>query len=351
MVDGKSEPTNGRANPSIHVPQMNKLIVAILTLSLASSVGTKRSSTAELWAFTGPWDARSDSSLRKNAAHLDVAITGWIALDSSSARPIIPPLFPDTIRLTSNTRRGAIVTSWHGDRFHPRSIRSLASNEALLARASHEIANHAQSMHYTALVFDFESLERTDLTSLIRVAKTMADSAHRHGVRTIAIAIPAADTEAYPGRPLTAVADLIMPMLYDEHWSTSAPGAISSPDWVRSTLAVRVAEVGPARIVAALPTYGYRWPAKRSVPADVVSFAEARKLAAESHVSLERDARTGTMRAAKPGTWELWVTDADLLSKLSQQVESLGVQRIALWRIGTEDPRAWEAVGKRPAGE
>jgi hypothetical protein len=55
--------------------------------------------------------------VRANAARLDVAVTGWIALDSS-AKPILPPLHPDTTRLPTSVRRMAIVTSWHGDRSH-----------------------------------------------------------------------------------------------------------------------------------------------------------------------------------------------------------------------------------------
>ena len=114
-------------------------------------------------------------------------------------------------------------------------------------------------MHYVGLVLDFEDLKRDDLPALLRVVGSITDSAHARGVATIAVAVPAADTAAYPGKPIVGVADLVMPMLYDEHWSTSGPGAISSPEWVRSTLAMRIAEVGASRIVAALPTYGYRW--------------------------------------------------------------------------------------------
>ncbi|HEX6060390.1 MAG TPA: hypothetical protein VFZ11_15375, partial [Gemmatimonadaceae bacterium] len=50
--------------------------------SPATSGGGARE--AEVWAFTAPWDARSDSSLRVNGASLDVVVTGWIALDTAA---------------------------------------------------------------------------------------------------------------------------------------------------------------------------------------------------------------------------------------------------------------------------
>jgi spore germination protein YaaH len=301
----------------------------------------------ELWAFTGPWDPRSDSSLRANAARLDVAITGWIGLDSATARPIIPTLFPDTMRLTGTSpKRMAIVTSWHGDRFHPSTVRTLARDDARLARAAGAIADYAQSMRYAGLVLDLEALERSDLPALLRVVKAITDSAHTRHIAPIVVAIPAADTAAYPAQPIARVADLVMPMLYDQHWSTSGPGPISEPDWVRTTLAARIAEVGASRIVAALPTYGYRWRTKPGTPAEDVSFADAKRIAAQSGVALKRDPRSGTLRGVKSGEWEIWVTDADLLATLTRQAKDAGVGRVALWRIGQEDPGIWRTLAR-----
>jgi hypothetical protein len=48
----------------------------------------------------------------------------------------------------------------------------------------------------------------------------------------------------------------------------------------------------------------------------------------------------------KAGAWEIWVTDAELLSKLAHDAERAGVNRIALWRIGQEDPAIWRALGR-----
>jgi spore germination protein YaaH len=325
---------------------MSRLIWTFLLIiaALPSPTAQRQSTRAELWAFTGPWDPRSDTSLRANAARLDVAVTGWIGLDSSTAQPILPSLFPDTMRLSKGTpRRMAIVTSWHGTRFHPRTVRTLAGDQARLARAAGAIAAHAASMRYAGLVLDLEALERTDLASLLRVVKAMTDSAHARGVSPIVVAIPAADTVAYPARQLVRVADFVMPMLYDQHWSTSGPGPISEPDWVRSTLATRIAEAGAGKVVAALPTYGYRWRAGRT-PAEDVTYPDAKRIATQAGVRLTRDARTNTLRAAKPGEWEMWVTDAELLGTLSRQARAAGVSRIALWRIGQEDPEIWRTL-------
>lgn len=324
---------------------MNSLIRSFILLALVASPTQRAIPKTELWAFTGPWDVRSDSSLRANAAHLNVAVTGWIGLDSVSGQPILPSPYADTLRLGTSLRRMALVTSWHGDRFHPSTVRSLARDDARLARAAHAIVTQAVTMHYAGLVLDLESLERSDLPALLHVVKAIADSAHARQISPIVVAIPATDS-AYPARQIIGVADLVMPMLYDQHWSTSGPGPISGPDWVRTTLAGRIAEVGASRIVAALPLYGYRWQTKAGTAAEDLSFTDAKRIAAQSHITLRRDGQSGTLRGVKPGAWEIWVTDADLLSTLIGRVSDAGVTRVALWRIGQEDPAVWQALGR-----
>jgi spore germination protein YaaH len=157
----------------------------------------------------------------------------------------------------------------------------------------------------------------------------------------VIVAIPASDTVAYPARLFDGSADLLLVKLYDQHWSTSPPGTIASPEWVRRTLGMRVAERGASRLVAALPAYGYLW--RPNTVAATIGFADAAKLAAESGTALIRDPATSTLRAVRAGVdgWELWVSDAELLAALEREVVALGVRRVALWRLGLEDPAIW----------
>lgn len=298
---------------------------------------------AAFWGFTAPWDTLSATSVRSHGAMLDAIVTGWIALDSISGRPIVPLLFSDTVARQKRTPpRMAIVTSWHNDRFHARSVRALGSDIARLNEVAGWIASHARRVGYSGLVLDFEALLPGDLTTLLRVAKTVTDSAHANGIRPVVIAIPAEDTAAYPAKKLLAVTDLVLVMLYDQHWSGSAPGPIAAPSWVRRALGVRLAEADPSRIVAGLPTYGYYW--RRGTPGESVSFAQAQQIARGSGVSLVRDRSSLTLNARGTGRWDLWVTDAQLLDSLVRDVTRLGVSKFALWRLGQEDPAIWGSV-------
>jgi spore germination protein YaaH len=312
-----------------------------ITLLVASRALAQTRPPMEVWAFTGPWDPASDASVAKHANALDVVVTGWIALDSATAQPILPSAYPDRFTpARERTQRFAIVTSWHGLRFHPTSIRTLAANPARLGDAAHRIADAARRTGYRGLVLDFEGHEPSDLPALLRVVTAITDSAHAHGVRRVSIAVPAADTTAYPTRALLGATDLVLPMLYDQHWDTSPPGAISDPAWVRSTLAARLtAGVDRDRIVAGLGTYAYRWP--KGKPGEQLSYEDARAAASRGRSALVRDRVTQTMHATQPNGDQLWVNDAELVRTLIGVVRSLGVHRVSLWRLGQEDPALW----------
>jgi spore germination protein YaaH len=77
-----------------------------------------------------------------------------------------------------------------------------------------------------------------------------------------------------------------------------------------------------------------------------VSFADARRIAADSRTSLARDAATYTLRAARKPEWDMWVSDAALVHRLVRAARRTGVSRFALWRLGQEDPALWEALGR-----
>jgi spore germination protein YaaH len=324
--------------------RITSVAVLLVTILACAALGGGAQERKSFWAFTGPWDPASDASLRANAPRLDVAVTGWIALDSLTGEPLLPSAYADTIRLAGGTaRRFALVTSWHGQGFHKTSIRALGADPVRRAHVASVIARYAQSMRYTGLVLDFETLEAADVGAQVAVVRAIGDSARAHGVTTIAVAIPAEPDAGYPTRELGRVADLILVMLYDQHWTGSAPGPISAPAWVTRNLSRIVSEVGASRVVAGLPLYGYHW--VEGKPGVGVSYATGTRNAERERIALSRDSASRTIRGVSAnGSSAIWLTDAMLLDQLLRDAESLGVTRLALWRLGQEDPAVWSTV-------
>lgn len=343
------DPQNARSrvSPAITRTACSVALAALTALLAACTVviGSRRPITAtEFWGFTAPWDARSGRSVAAFGGQLDAVVTGWYTLDSVSFRPVRS--YPDTLVGRSGASSGrymALLTSYQGTRFHAETVRGLSQDPAALANAASALASTLGASGYSGLIMDFEGLAPGDLDALVNVSRAIADSARAHGVSQAGIAVPAQDTAAYPARPLLSAADFIVVMLYDQHWRTSPPGPISAPEWAARQLGVRAGEVGASKLVAAFPLYGYRW-RRDTTSAEVLSYAQARTLAGEAGVSLERDPSARTLRAARDSTWTIWVSDATLLATLVRDARRIGVTRIALWRLGLEDPDVWSSV-------
>lgn len=296
------------------------------------------------WGFTGPWDPRSDASVRRHAASLAQVVTGWITLDTVSFRPML--LYSDSIGDMPSVapRKTALITSYLGNRFHPEIIRGIGGSPEIAATTAGAIASLVDAGGYRSVIVDFEGMTPHDLNALLAVTKSVADSVRAHGVSTVVIAVPAGDTAAYPAALLLQPADLIMPMLYDQHWSGSPPGPIAAPDWVTRSLGTRVAEVGAARIVAAFPLYGYRW--RRNAEPEVISYDDALKLTTMTNTPLARDNASETLHAVSPEGWEIWVADSALVGTLVRDARKLGVNSFGLWRLGLEDERVWSLISR-----
>ena len=313
------------------------LAAGVVALCSCASAGAAPS--RETWAFMAFWDTRSAESLRRHAAAIDVAVTTWIALDSVTGSPTVLHEAPAT-STPAGVRTVALVTSWFGDRFHPGSVLRLAADSARLRAASAFVAQRAAALGHAGLVLDLEAHAPADRVSLLRVIRSVAGAARAAGMAHVVVAIPASDTAAYPARPiLDAGATAVLPMLYDQHWAGGVAGPVADPAWVRRWLRVRVDEVGAQAVIAALPLYGYHWP--RPNRGETVGFAEAVRRADSAGVRLERDAASGTLRARLGPTGEIWVSDAALLATLLRIAQESGVRRIALWRLGEEDPAVW----------
>jgi spore germination protein YaaH len=299
------------------------------------------------WGFAAPRDPHSDSSIHANAAHLDAIVSGWIQLDSVTGRPTL--LYPDDPqRIPAPTRRLALVTSWEAQRFHPDAIRLLAHDAATLARAAATIGDIVAQHRYAGIEFDLEGQSREDLPLTLAVIRAVRDSTRRRGPATIVVALPASDTAAYPTRAFAAEADNVMIMLYDEHTPTSSPGPVTSPLWVRRALAQRVSDVGAARVIAAFPLYSYLW--RPNQPAQMLSYNEAVHAATEANVEIRRDPTSQALHAVQPGSWELWITDAEQLRALRAEATEMGVGTVAYWRLGQEQsgPRSGSLSDVRP---
>src|SRR5437588_3660531 len=70
-------------------------VAALLLVSACVHLPSGPREAVGYWGFAAPWDPRSLASIRAHGSELAVVVSGWIALDSASFRPV--ELYTDSV--------------------------------------------------------------------------------------------------------------------------------------------------------------------------------------------------------------------------------------------------------------
>ena len=133
-------------------------------------------------------------------------------------------------------------------------------------------------------------------------------------------------------------------MAYDQHSTSSGPGAVAAHSWVESIVDTMTEVVPSEKLILGLPGYGYDWP--RGSEANDVTYQEALVTAAESEGKVAFDSTdynlSYTYYDDNDSLHAVFFTDASTVFNEVRTASRYGVGNLALWRLGSEDRRLWQ---------
>ena len=208
---------------------------------------------------------------------------------------------------------------------------------------------------------DFEGVPASQRANLSRFAVELADSFRSHfAAPEISFAIPAVDwAGAYDMASLAAVSNYLIMMGYDyayrgsQHAAAVAPlnGALSV---TRSVDRILESGVDPARLVLAVPYYGYDWPVASSNPGaattgsgTVVTFETARAAAATYGRRWDQTAASPYYVYQRDGAWrQVWYEDEQSLAAKYALIRDRGLAGAGIWALSYDGGRneLWNAI-------
>jgi len=166
----------------------------------------------------------------------------------------------------------------------------------------------------------------------------------------LSLALPAksADEPAgYVYADLPGLADRFFLMVYDQHWKGGPPGPISDLPWHEAVLACAAVRLPPDAVIVGMPFYGRVW--QREEVARALTHPQVADLAARASAEVRREARRSPSFVYKTEvTAECWFEDAGSLRAKLESTRARGFGKIGFWRLGQEDPRVWEMIGRKP---
>jgi peptidoglycan/xylan/chitin deacetylase (PgdA/CDA1 family)/spore germination protein YaaH len=337
-------------------------------------------------------DPASYSSLKQHIHQIDLLFPDWIHV-----------LTPDGA-LTSfsmDNRRFDVVdaTGVHGVDHEQRVARTIATagNDTSPAEVFPLVSNYDPTKQmYSPSIGDFLSNGTSRANFIHQVDQFLAANPSYHGLvinfqeipgeaQTGYMALLAALYQDFQERKLklyvnTPVgnddldlkymadhSDGLLLMNYEQHLIGTDPGPIAAQDWFVDNLKTALKVVPKEKIICSLGSYGYDWtmslppaepkhrgkPAKPFVPkvlnTEEMSTQDAWQAAedADAQIELDPDSLNAHFAYDDDGAQpvvrhQVWFLDAVTVLNEMRAARALGIQTIALWRLGSEDNSLWK---------
>jgi len=206
---------------------------------------------------------------------------------------------------------------------------------------------------YDGINIDFEDVPEEDRDRLTEFMRLLMARLRPKG-KLVTIDVPAKTSDTTIGwagpfdyRALGGICDLVIIMAYDYHWSTSGPGAVSPLDWFEDVVSYSSSVIPASKLVIGIPFYGYDWPSGGT--ASGLSFQQAIGIAAQAERSVKFNNASGeySFTYSKDGVrHEVWFQGAKSTELRLRVMQEYGLDQVAAWCIGQEDPRTWEVIAR-----
>lgn len=202
------------------------------------------------------------------------------------------------------------------------------------------------SENFDGIQIDFEAVmpeDKENFLSFLREIKTRAQA------KTLSIAVPPRvkyTEDAYSYADISSIADRVIIMAYDEHWSSSSPGPVASLPWCSNVVTYTKSVIENSKIVMGLPLYGRAWQDKKLSRA--LRYNHAENISRENDMEADYNPDTGPhFKYSEEVTVRVYYENSlSILEKL-RLYESQNIGSVSFWRIGQGPSQIWGYIQKR----
>lgn len=197
---------------------------------------------------------------------------------------------------------------------------------------------------FDGVQIDFETVASPDREQYLSFLKAIKASI---GDKILSVALPARTkkikNDVYDYKEISRIADRIIVMAYDEHWSGSAAGPIASIDWCARVASWARSKIGKDKLVMGLPFYGRAWGDVN--PSKAYRFSTLSNLMNDKSITdVNRSDDIPWFEYEETVRVKVYYEDFQSIFARSRMYRDAKVQNIAFWRLGQEDPGVWNVL-------
>ncbi len=229
------------------------------------------------------------------------------------------------------------------------------------ARFRSEVARFLATDKYHGLMVDFEDFPEKAQPGYRALLAELSSDLHAKGMK-LYVSVPP-HNEDFDYAAVSAAADGVVVMNYDENTPDREAGPVASQEWFTRNLGLAQKAIPRDKLICAIGNYGYDWaqkPKHGSLPPDVknvnVSVQEAWLAARDSEEDVDFDSDALNPHVSyldeKNIRHDIWFLDAVTALNQMRAAQTVGIKTFALWRLGSEDRslwRVWDVPGEANA--
>lgn len=235
-------------------------------------------------------------------------------------------------------------------------------------RLIENIISEAKECGMDGINVDFEMIRLAAAEGYVQFVRELAIECERENlVLSVDMYVPTESNQYYDRESIGEVADYLIIMGYDEHWSgCSQAGSVASLPYVTQGILDTLEEVESSRVINAIPFYTRVWyedspenaPDGAVIVEDAVNgdyalsskavgMGTAKELLTENGATLRWLEEQGQYygeyyidgRLAR-----IWLEDKESLSAKLNVMKENNLAGVACWKLGLESDEAWEAI-------
>lgn len=298
-------------------------------------------------AFYVDWDPQSLFSLQKNIKKLNMVVPEWFFIDPKTdlLRTEIDTAALKVMR-KNNIRIVPLINNINNDNaddgFDGEMIHRIINNPTKKARLINDIVKTLEKYHFQGINIDFEEFNEKSDEPIIAFQKELYEKLHP--LKFIVSQDIMANNEDFNSKELAKYNDYMFLMAYDEHYSGSVSGDISSQKWIEKVLDETAQKIPENKIILCFAGYGYDW--QQGKEGVTVTYQEALSNAKSYNATIDFNNESyNNFYNYKDGNGEqhsVCFADASTNFNTIRFADEYGTAGTALWRLGSEDERLWQ---------
>lgn len=301
------------------------------------------------------WDTNALTSMQLHAGLLDETNPGWYSLDAGGAIVKNYKAEDPTMRAAlTGTRLVPTIKNYVNGAFNAGVVVNLIATGESRESHAEALRQLAVSSALDGIDVDYEALPQSAKANFSAFVALLAQKLHASN-KTLSVTVDAktSDTNTWDGPggldygAIGTAADSVKVMAYDKHYPGGAAGAITPLDWLDAIATYAETHVPAAKVMIALPWYGYDW---TGTSATSVTYAGGMQSAATLGVTPSRDVN-GELTYASAGH-VVYFQDAESYARKVDAVlaKHSTIGGFANWRAGAEDPATWTKIASMRNG-